>query len=232
MTAFSPILIMKQTGLAIALGTAVLSLGACATTGGQPARPLPITALEQYPLTAESTTRTVNLRINPNGLSDNQRRALDQVAAQAAWTSGQPVNVEIVTSGEPSSMAAGNHIQAYLNTHDVKRENLAMRAVSGQPADVVSVNIVSFRARTYDCNESWENLARTGSNQPYVNFGCAVTSNLAAQVDDPRDLAHAHAATATDGARKATILDHYRKGEVTSSASDDASKGTISNAIN
>ncbi len=224
----------KHIGLGLILATAALSLGACATMPGASKahdKPLPITATEQYPLVAETNTRAINLRINPNGFSDNQRRALDQVASQASWMSGEPVDVEILTSGNPASVVAGHHVEAYLNQHDVNAQNVAVRSVEGQPADIVTLNLVSYRARTYDCNETWENIAKTANNQPYANYGCAVTSNLAAQIADPRDLNHAQAATSTDADRKAVIMDHYRKGEVTSSATDDAAKGTISDAI-
>ena len=60
----------------------VLMLAACATTKhtDTAAAPLPPLPTDQYPLTAEAQTRSVSFRINAGGLSDNQRRALDQVA--------------------------------------------------------------------------------------------------------------------------------------------------------
>jgi pilus assembly protein CpaD len=193
--------------------------------------PEPATPGAGYALQADSDVKSINLRVEPTGLSLNQRRALDQVAAKASWTSGEPVDVEIVTSDDPTALAAGQGVGSYLAAHDVANENLIQKSTQEQPADVITVNLVSFTAHTYECGKEWENLSATGSNKAYKNFGCAIASNLAAQVADPRDLDHAAAATPIEAARKSVVLEHYRKGEVTSTQSSDDAKGTISDAI-
>ncbi|MDI7776019.1 CpaD family pilus assembly lipoprotein [Asticcacaulis sp. EMRT-3] len=212
----------------------VLALGGCATTvspTAMAADPNPLLPSEQYPLQAQTLTRAIHLRVNPNGLSDNQRRALDQVADKANWISGEPVSVEIITASAPSAIAAGRNISGYLRDHDVSADHLSQSTAQSQPADVVTVDMVYYRARSYDCNQAWENLAATASNRPYNNFGCAISANMAAMIADPRDLDSPHAASSTDPSRKSVILDKYRKGDVTSAAEDDQSKGNISTAI-
>ncbi len=194
-------------------------------------KPAPVTPTEQYVLSAQTMVKAVNLRITPQGLSENQRRALDQVAEKAAWTSGQPVDVQIVTGDDPVAISAGNAIGTYLVGRDVDSSSLSQYSEPDQPADIVTVNMVFYRAHVETCNQSWENLAKTGSNKPYANFGCALTANLAAQVADPRDLSHPETSDSADASRRSVVLDHYRKGEKTSSDVDDSSKGTISNAI-
>lgn len=208
------------------------SLSACATTGTQAVvKPAPILPTEQYALTAQTMNRPINLRINPNGLSDNQRVALDQVASHASWVSGEPVNVQIVTSGDPGAVSAGRMVGSYLLSRDVDTGNLSQVSNQEQPADIITVNVTYYRARTYDCNQGWENVAKTAANTPYDNFGCALTSNLAAQIADPRDLSQPAAATATDAARKSVILGKYHAGDVTSAAADAGASGNISDAI-
>jgi pilus assembly protein CpaD len=218
--------------LAIALLTAA-SLTACATTGGGKVARLdePVLPTESYPLQAQTMTKSISLRINPNGLSDNQRIALDQLAAKANWLNGEPVNVEIVTSGDPRAVSAGRMIGGYLSDRAVSDDNMSQVSVQEQPADIVTINTVYYRARTYACNETWENLTETRDNKPYKNFGCAVNSNLAAMIADPRDLDTPAAATPTDTTRKVEIIGKFQKGEKTSSATDDGAKGSISNAI-
>jgi pilus assembly protein CpaD len=227
-------LVLRPLALVLPLTAALaVSLSGCATGSGG-ADNVALTAptpTEQYPLQAQTMTRTVNLRINPNGLSDNQRTALDQIAEKASWTSGEPVDVEIITSANPAAIAAGRTVGGYLMDHDVAATSLSQLSQQGQPADIVTVNIVNYRARTYACGQ-WENLAATRNNTAYQNFGCAVSSNLAAQIADPRDLQTPRAAAPVDMDRRSVMLDKYRKGDVTSSAKDDNAKGTISNAIN
>ena len=68
--------LLRPLALTAALFTA-LSLAGCATDSGK-AGSMALTAptpTEQYPLQAQTMTKTINLRINPNGLSNNQRTA-------------------------------------------------------------------------------------------------------------------------------------------------------------
>ena len=222
-----------KTAALLALALLGGTLTACATTQGPaaPVKPMAVLPTEQFALTAQTMNRPINLRINPNGLSDNQRLALDQVAGHASWISGEPVNVEIVTNGDPNAIAAGHMVGSYLVNRDVDTGNLSQISRQDQPADIITVNLVYYRARTYDCGQHWENMAKTASNAPYDNFGCALTSNLAAQIADPRDLSQPAPATSTDVGRKSVILGHYRAGETTGTTADAASSGNISDAI-
>lgn len=213
---------------------AALALSGCAAVGDldgrAPEHPDPVLPTTQYAMTADTQVRTMNFRIEA-GLSENQRRALDQVASRAAWTADEPVDVEIVTSGDPAAMASGRNMADYLYAHDVAAKDLSVKSAPDQASDIVTVNLVFYRSHKLACNQTWENLSATGKDDTYQNFGCAITANLAAQIADPRDLAHPEAPTPTDATRKSTVLDNYRQGKITSSATDDNAKGTISDAI-
>ena len=198
---------------------------------GHPApHPEPVLPSSQYAMSADTQVRTLSFRVERD-LSDNQRRALDQVAARAAWTGDQAVDVQIVTSGDPAAMATGRTMANYLYAHDVADKDLTLRSAQDQAPDIVTVNLVSYRAHRLDCNQSWESLTATGGNTIYGNFGCAVTANIAAQVADPRDLDHAHASQPFDDSRRADVLDKYRQGKITSAEADATAKGNISDAI-
>ena len=198
--------------------------------GHAPAHPDPILPSTQYAMTTDTQVRTLNFRVERD-LSDNQRKALDQVAARAAWTADQAVDVQIVTSGDPASIAAGRAMANYLYARDVADKDLALKSAQDQAPDIVTVNVVSYRAHHLDCNQTWDNVTATGGNQPYQNFGCAVTANLAAQIADPRDIDHAQALQPADDSRRADVLDKYRQGKITSAETDANAKGTISDAI-
>jgi len=228
-----PSAIRSRSALTVLLSLGTLSLSACAggPLGHTAQAPLPVLPTEQYPLRAETSNDAINLRVNPNGLSENQRRALDRLADRASWVEGEPLTLEIVTSGTPAAIASGRNISAYLIGHHVAEDTLSSTSRRDQPDDVVTINVVSYRAHVYECNRSWENVAATGNNAPYKNFGCAVASNLAAQIADPRDLYSPAPPTPADAERKSTVLDHYRKGDRTGAETDDNAKGTVSQAI-
>jgi pilus assembly protein CpaD len=49
-------------------------------------------------------------------------------------------------------------------------------------------------------------------NEPYANFGCATQADLAAQIDDPRDLVQARGETAPDEEMRLRAIQQVRKG--------------------
>jgi pilus assembly protein CpaD len=59
-------------------------------------------------------------------------------------------------------------------------------------------------------------------------YGCASQRNLAAMVDDPADLVQPRAETPIYGGRRSTVLDKFRRGEVSGTAAQNAEKGKIS----
>jgi len=224
---------VARLGVLLALGVASVALGACdtLTPPSSALKPDPVLPGSQYALKASTITKSVNLRVNPHGLSDNQKRALDQIASRASWTNGDPVDIQIITSGDLAAVNSGQTIGTYLIGHDVRSEDMTQKSVQEQPADIVTVNLIFYRTTRQDCNQTWENLSSTGNNKTYDNFGCAIAANIAAQIADPRDITGPAPETSTDASRKSVILDKYRKGDVTAATENDDSKGNVSDAI-
>jgi pilus assembly protein CpaD len=209
---------------AIILGA--ITLTACASDG-QPTVAAPLLPTSQYSLDAEAREEApVHLRFSADRLSTNQMTALDKLSTRAAAT-----DIIITTGPRPTSEGYGRLVTDYLVAQGVDPRSVSYRTVTEHPADIVSLALVSYRARNLDCNRSWENLSRTASNTPHSNFGCAVTANMAAQIADPRDIAAPTAPTPSDVGRKTTIIDKYRKGEVTASADNAAAASAISDAV-
>jgi pilus assembly protein CpaD len=72
---------------------------------------------------------------------------------------------------------------------------------------------------TPPCGDWSTNLAVTTRNDLPSNFGCATQHNLAAMVADPRDLLAPDSSVGQpDAQRRLTVLDKYRKGELTPAA--------------
>jgi pilus assembly protein CpaD len=88
-----------------------------------------------------------------------------------------------------------------------------------------------WRAKPIVCGQSWNVLTNTRDNQTQANFGCAYTANMAAQIADPRDINGPRTMDASDAARRATVLDKYRRGEVTASQADDKTRGNVTQTV-
>jgi len=65
-------------------------------------------------------------------------------------------------------------------------------------------------ARTAPCGDWNDNLARTGDNEPFPDFGCAHQQNIAAVVADPNDFVTPRAETPADAARRSQVFTDYR----------------------
>jgi pilus assembly protein CpaD len=68
------------------------------------------------------------------------------------------------------------------------------------------------------CGQWPEDLASGSSvegwkNEPYSNFGCAIQSTIAAQVDDPRDFVQPHALGPSDVAMRTRAIEAVREGK-------------------
>jgi pilus assembly protein CpaD len=93
------------------------------------------------------------------------------------------------------------------------------RAADPTVANPVRLVFQGLKATTPSrCGQWPSDLASGGSiegwkNEPYENFGCATQATLAAQVDDPRDIAGQRASTPPDEDMRLRAIDAVRRGE-------------------
>ena len=213
----------------------VLLLGATACATTIPGRVEKAkTPTEHFQAKAVATDDEIRLAIHAQGLSANQMDALGQFADDWDAAEGGAITVRTPSSG-PNSAAAfrtADGTRSFLIRHGVPADQIMMTSdTTKDPAAALVVSYRHYEALVPACGKTWTNIARTAKNEVQPNFGCAVTANFAAQLADPTDLIHPHAMAPSDGARRATVLDKYRKGQVTSSDKDEKSTGAISDAV-
>jgi len=85
----------------------------------------------------------------------------------------------------------------------------------GSPAPVV-VSYRTLKTVPQDCRQLGD-TTDTYANQPYDNFGCFHTANLAAMIGDPRQLLEPYGMTIPDSQRRQTVYDKYIEGGNTAS---------------
>jgi pilus assembly protein CpaD len=88
----------------------------------------------------------------------------------------------------------------------------------------VDVSYIAYTAHAQSCGDWSENEAFTLDNHTSANFGCSIQHNIAAMVADPRDLLGPGAMGPVSTNRRATVLDHYERGEVTQAEKRTADK--------
>ncbi len=118
---------------------------------------------------------------------------------------GAPSRAAITFFAERAAATGINRDKILVSTHDVANNDYR-----------VDVSYIAYTAHADNCGDDWsENLAFTADNQTPKNFGCSVQHNIAAMVADPRDLLGPRPFDVPDTSRRAVVMDHYEKGEIT-----------------
>jgi pilus assembly protein CpaD len=227
---------MKSLSLILALA-ALAGVSGCATMPPvkRVAAEKPPTVLDAYKPRAFPADAEIQLAVHGQGLSTTQADALGQFASEWDGDQGGVITLR-APDGGPNAGAAfrtAEGARAFLIRQGVPEDQIV---ISGYDARGLTdpnllMTYTHYKADIPTCGKTWTNLANTMVNEPNSNFGCAVNANFAAQLANPGDLVRPRTSTPSDAGRRLTVLDLYRKGETTSSATDEASKGTLSNAV-
>ena len=229
---------MRPSTIALLAGCALLS--ACASVPGArdpaaafegPTNPLARTPTEQYSAGLADAADEIQLA-STGGLSQNQAAALGELVMR--WREDGatgPIVVTAAAAGPASGTAdaVSEALRAYgVPPASVQRAQAAPADAAPAP---VRVGFATLTAVLPDCSTRWGSLTHTSSNEPHAGFGCAVSSNIAAMVANPRDLVQPRGAAAADGDRRADVIDKYRKGQPTASQRGADERGTLSTAV-
>lgn len=212
---------------------ALALLGACTTASGlKHGEKPPVTPTERYKLQAEEAPDEIALGVHPDGLSDHQRAALADYARGYIEAGGEQVVIRTPTQGGTAAQHMAEAAKAALEAAGLHDAELRLEAYAAdKPNAPVLLSYPRWRAKPIDCGRTWQNLTRTRDNQTQSNFGCAVTANMAAQIADPRDIRAPHGEDPSDATRRATVLDKYRKGQITAAQSDERMKGNVTQEV-
>lgn len=157
--------------------------------------------------------------------------------AQSFLASGTAVIAVVAPSGSPNQLAAA---AAAVEVEDVlRRSGVDPRAIdyrvyrAGPDESIAPVRVAFNRitAHTAPCGPWTDQSASNAQNRNYANFGCATQQNLAAMVANPLDLLYPRAMTPADVARRAAVLEKYRKGEAFQSDTSLESGGNIAQGV-
>jgi pilus assembly protein CpaD len=220
------------------------SLAGCASTHGpdkKAARDPSPTPTTQFSVALTHTPDEILLAPHDKGLSPAQAAAVEALAQRWRDAGDGPVTIQTPAGGGAEAYHGANAVEAAL-----VREGLAedqIRLVSYTPApsatptqgasaiQPIVVGFTHYEAKGPQCGRNVEDYTKTFSNLPNNNFGCAVTANFAAMIANPADLNGNRPMDPSDANRRETIVGHYRKGELMSSAKDPQANGAVSSVL-
>jgi len=225
---------MTRTPIVALLTTTALALGACvggpASLGGEP----PLTPTSRYQLQVEPDLDRIALAVHDTGLSPAQAAALQALVGRYRYVDAGPMVIEAPAGDDPVALKTAYDIQAALTASGVSPDRITLVSYAApDPRAPVVVGYQTVRAAVPQCGTTWGNLSRTGDNRSASNFGCAVTANLAAQIEDPRDIQRPRAMTPADAGRRTVVFDLYRGGKPTAAEAETLIRETaVSRAVN
>lgn len=220
---------LPKLGLALALP---LALAACMGDPAGGLGPTPLTPTSRFSLQVEPDVDRVALAVHETGLSGAQQSALAALADRFGVQGGSVLRIEAPSGGDPVSAEFAWRVKSALEVMGARSVQVVGYEAPDPRAPVV-VGFETVRAVVPRCGTYWGSMTRTEANESASNFGCAVNANLAAQIDNPRDIVTPRGMTPVDTGRRAVVYDNYRKGEATAAPQEDlVANRRVSQAVN
>ncbi len=194
-----------------------------------------VTPTEQFAIQVQSEPVTLQLAPHQTGASPRQADAISAFADRWSDEGGGEVVIQTpARDGDPAAAyRTANDARDILASRGIPADKLRMASYTppdGAPPTIV-LTYPHYKAEGPACGHTWGNLASTHDNGPYANYGCSVTANVAAQIDNPADLLAPRDLGPPDAQRRQNALDLYRKGAATSTVKDQQANGAISTVV-
>ena len=218
---------MTKTNKMMCMGAiaAVLLAGSCAA----PMNDGSITADPEFnhPISVAPDMRSLRVSYAGDGLSTQEAEKFDSFVA--GYQERGNGSISISAPAGPGAAEAIRFFGERLANLGVPRSHILVGTHDVTGGDSrVEIGYVGYKAHVEGCaggNDWSKDWSDTSDNQPTPSFGCSVQNNIAAMVADPRDLVQPRTMDASDAPRRATVLGHYEKGEVTQADKHTADKG-------
>jgi pilus assembly protein CpaD len=207
---------------------AVLLAGSCAAEKSDDP-PVFADGLRNHPITVAPHYQSVGIAFSdPSaGLSPEDGTALAGFVED--YLSRGDGAISISAPSGPNSSAALSYFGEQLAHMGVPRTRILVGTHDASNGDTkVEIGYILYTARTDPCGNWTQDAEETGENIPMPDFGCSVQHNIAAMVDDPRDLVSPRGMSAGDATRRETVVTTYEKAQSTASQKSQSQSATLS----
>jgi pilus assembly protein CpaD len=157
--------------------------------------------------------------------------------AKSFIASGTAIIAVVAPSGSPNQLAAAAmavEVEHTLLGSGVDPRAISYRVYRADPAEKVAPVRIAYNritAHTEPCGAWNDQSSSNADNKHYDSFGCATQQNLAAVLDNPLDLLYPRGLSPADAARRAHVLEMYRKGQAFSSDNSQLTGGTVATGV-
>jgi pilus assembly protein CpaD len=183
---------------------------------------------QNHPITVEPNFRELKVQFaGADGMRPEDAAKFDAFLTEYRTRGNGSLGISVPGGG--ASRAAITYFAERAATTGISRDKILVSTRDAANGDLrVDVSYIAYTARTQACGDWSENEAFTLDNRTSKNFGCSIQQNIAAMVADPRDLLGPGAMGPVDTTRRAAVMDHYQKGEITSAAKSPEQSSDVS----
>jgi len=182
-----------------------------------------------HPIMVEPSYRDLKVQYSgADGMSADDAAKFDAFVADYRVHGNGSLGISVASGA--ASRAAISFFGERAALSGISRDKILVTTREAGNSDPrVDVSYIAYTAHTKACGDWSEDESFTIENHTPANFGCAVQQNIAAMVADPRDLLGPGAMGPVDTNRRATVMEHYSKGEVTQAAKASDQSAEVSN---
>jgi len=184
-----------------------------------------------HPIAVEPTYQELKVQFagGPAGMTPDDAMKFDAFLADYRAHGNGSLGIS-VPNGAPSRAAITYFAERAAAT-GISRDKILVSTHDAPGSDLrVEINYIAYTARTQACGDWSENESFTLDNRTSKNFGCSIQQNIAAMVADPRDLLGPGGLGPVDTERRAAVMDHYEKGEITQADKHTSDRATEQSA--
>lgn len=235
--------ILPHSGPALAVALLATTLAACRADRVVTGSTYPRDYRDRHPIVLTDAPRSLDVFVNTSGGLDPRQHAdvrtfADEYAkygkgpviAQVPTGPGTDLAVHRTIDAIRAAMAAGGAPHAHLSVSTYAPADPRL-------ASPVRLTFQRLQAKVSSRCGLWpQDLGISDpkfnvNNEPYWNLGCAMQTNVAAQVDDPLDLVRGRTAGRIDTVRRAKDLENLRQAKDPSTVYRSEDKGRINDAV-
>ena len=212
---------------ALAVGS-VLMAGSCSVAND--GNTISLDGARNHPIAVEPSYRDLKLQYSggADGLSREDAAKFDAFVADYRVRGNGSLGISVPSGA--GSRAAITFFGERAAASGISRDKILVTVREAGNADPrVDVSYIAYVARAQPCGDWSEDEAFTQENHTSANFGCSVQHNIAAMVADPRDLLGPGAMGPVSTNRRAVVMDHYEKGEITQANKATDQQAEVSN---
>lgn len=187
----------------------------------------PVSHKQRHPIVIGEREQTLDVPVGASvsGLAKTSREAVTGFAQNYVRNPSGPMHIMMPTGSRNAHVASalGSDILEALADGGVDPSRVQIMHYDASrhgAAAPIRLSYQGITASVHKCGNWNKDLARTGENRNWTNFGCANQANLAAIVANPADLLSPRGQTAVDGANRAGKIKDYQDGKNTSSDND------------